>query len=149
MILQPAFNFSCSSTILLKVSEFIFYLFLAELTFCIYFSHFLIFSHSFSFILQRGNTRLDAALDAMRPYGFPEELVQQMVGELLDVGLLFSFLDFSMLNCFVKAKVVIGSGFCLDCDMGFVAFRFTVGMMDGSSLKKLLTRFFLKPFWKQ
>ncbi|KAG2664793.1 hypothetical protein I3760_16G100900 [Carya illinoinensis] len=34
---------------------------------------------------KRGNTRLDAALDAMRPYGFSEKLVQETVGELLNV----------------------------------------------------------------
>ncbi|KAK4277853.1 hypothetical protein QN277_015784 [Acacia crassicarpa] len=32
-----------------------------------------------------GNTRIDAALDAMRPYGFDERLVRETVKELLDV----------------------------------------------------------------
>ncbi|KAF7830969.1 ubiquitin-binding WIYLD domain protein [Senna tora] len=31
------------------------------------------------------NKRIDAALDAMRPYGFDEALVRQTVDELLDV----------------------------------------------------------------
>ncbi|XP_061343582.1 uncharacterized protein LOC133289611 [Gastrolobium bilobum] len=32
-----------------------------------------------------GNSRMDAALDAMRPFGFDERLVQETVGELLEV----------------------------------------------------------------
>ncbi|XP_059453757.1 uncharacterized protein LOC132184223 [Corylus avellana] len=34
---------------------------------------------------RRGNTRMDAAVDAMRSYGFSEELVKEMVRELLNV----------------------------------------------------------------
>jgi hypothetical protein len=32
---------------------------------------------------------MDAALDAMRPFGFKEKLVRETIKELLDVGLLF------------------------------------------------------------
>ncbi|KAJ7978068.1 WIYLD domain-containing protein [Quillaja saponaria] len=34
---------------------------------------------------KRGQTRMDAALDAMRPYGFPDNLVKETVRELLNV----------------------------------------------------------------
>ncbi|KAH7543197.1 hypothetical protein FEM48_Zijuj02G0158200 [Ziziphus jujuba var. spinosa] len=34
---------------------------------------------------ERGQTRMDAALDAMRPFGFPYPLVRQKVKELLNV----------------------------------------------------------------
>lgn len=44
------------------------------------------------FCLQRmtGFTRKDAALDAMRQFGFGIKLVRETVDELLDVGFLFS-----------------------------------------------------------
>lgn len=36
-----------------------------------------------------GNTRMDAALDAMGQLGFDKKLVRETVDELLDVGFLF------------------------------------------------------------
>ena len=62
--------------------------------------YFLSYSHT-HFVLQK-DTRLAAALDAMRPYGFPQDLVEVTVGELLNVGqLLFLF---SMFQCVFESK---------------------------------------------
>jgi len=54
------------------------------------------FSHSSSYFIppflfssflisQKGERRMDAALDAMIPYGFPNKLVRQTVDQLLKV----------------------------------------------------------------
>jgi hypothetical protein len=36
-----------------------------------------------------GNSRMDAALDAMRQFGFEESLVRETIQKLLDVGFVF------------------------------------------------------------
>lgn len=62
------------------------------------------------FFLQK-DTRLAAALDAMRPYGFPQDLVEVTVGELLNVGqllFLFLFFAFYVAMCIWKQKTIMG-----------------------------------------
>lgn len=87
---------------------------------------------------------MDAALDAMSLLGFPNKCVRQTVKELLKVGFFLkqiffppfflwgfcSFLTYEMVLCFV--------GFFLYL-IFFNFFRYMEEMMDGSSLKKLLT----------
>lgn len=69
----------------------------------------LTFSLCFS-LLQKGNTRVDAALDAMSPYGFSEELVEEKVRELLnvyggDVGWIFiEEFSYSLLLDYILAQ---------------------------------------------
>lgn len=40
----------------------------------------------FFWMLQKSNTRKDAAVDAMKPYGFPLDVVQTTIKELLNVS---------------------------------------------------------------
>jgi hypothetical protein len=51
-------------------------------------------SYFLNFVLQKNpnDSRIHAAVEAMSPYGFPLDLVQVTVGELLNVGLFLFFL---------------------------------------------------------
>ena len=65
-----------------KVQKWVLFLFLIVLSFRVF------DRNAFDKMLQRGNTRMDAALDAMGPkgMGFPNNTIRQTVKELLKVG---------------------------------------------------------------
>jgi hypothetical protein len=112
MRITLSFCFSSPSTIFSKFSKS--FLFFDTLSWAIS-SYILTLPFCFS-LLQRGNTRMDAAVDAMRSYGFSEELVKETVRELLNVGLFLCFPLWS--HCFFGSKNTYGSGFCVDCNVG-------------------------------
>ena len=66
-----------------------------------------IFCHILTHLVLQKDTRLVAALDAMRPYGFPQDLVELTVGELLNVGQHLFFV-FYVSMCFWKQKTIMG-----------------------------------------
>ena len=83
----------------------------------------IILSFFFSnFVLQRTCTdsRLHAALDTIRPYGFCQDLVQLTLGELLNVGFFFFFVLLFYAHCFLEAKKYI---------FGFLGFDWIIKWM--------------------
>jgi hypothetical protein len=97
------------------------------------------FPSSIGSLLQ--NTRMDAALDAMRPYGFSDQFVRETVKNLLKVGFLFLFFSLLLKQGHFWGLVVF------DINKLDFCFRF-MEKMDGTSLRMILTMFYLKPFLK-
>lgn len=67
-----------------------------------------------SFLLQKfqvGNTRMDAAIDALKPMGFLPDVIRKKVRELLEVDAFFVLLLLSLypVRCFVFPKIVLFS----------------------------------------
>ena len=135
-----------------KVKKWVLFLFLIVLSFRVF------DRNAFDKMLQRGNTRMDAALDAMGPkgMGFPNNTIRQTVKELLKVGTnfvlihihIYIYIYVCMYVYIVCTFIFLVLGFRSFEILKVFGFRFTAETRGGPLLKKIVIVSYLMLLWR-